>query len=205
MLPPRMPTRFTWWLAAALFGACGRAPTPAEVGAAPAAVGEVAKSGPAKARLVALPSGSECLHGKGHDDAGECGSGAAAAGSGHFGAPFQLSESRALREVLGGAAETRQSPVLVRGEVTAVCQKKGCWMVLRDGDAQARVLMKDHAFTVPFDGKGKQAIVEGTIEQRTLSEGQVRHIEEDAGRDPAGVSGSRTEYILTASAVELGS
>ena len=63
--------------------------------------------------------------------------------------------------------------------------------------------MKDHAFAVPFDGKGKKALVEGTIEAKELSEGQVKHIEEDAGRDPSKVSGTRNEYIVTASGVRL--
>ena len=50
------------------------------------------------------------------------------------------------------------------GELTEVCQKAGCWMVLKEGEVTARILMKDHGFTVPMDVKGKSAIVEGTLE-----------------------------------------
>lgn len=76
-------------------------------------------------------------------------------------------------------------------------------MVIKDGEKQARVLMKDHKFAVPMDGTGKKAVVEGTVEEKTLSEAQVKHIEKDAGRDPEAVSGERTEYILTATGVRL--
>ena len=74
---------------------------------------------------------------------------------------------------------------------------------MKDGEAQARILMKDHAFTMPMDTKGKPVVVEGTIEARTFNEAQVKHLEKDAGRDPAAVAGERTEYVLTATGIEL--
>jgi len=63
--------------------------------------------------------------------------------------------------------------------------------------------MKDHGFTVPMDSKGKPVVIEGTIEARTFNEAQVKHLEKDAGKDPAAVSGERTEHVLTATAIEL--
>lgn len=142
-----------------------------------------------------------CLHGKDAHDEGSCDQNTAlATGVGHFGDEFTIEESKPLSEVLGGTGE---EPVLVSGEVSSVCQSKGCWMVIKDGDKQARVLMKDHKFAVPMDGQGKKAVVEGTVEEKTLSEAQVKHIEKDAGRDPDAVSGERTEYILTATGVRL--
>ncbi|MBW2290869.1 MAG: DUF4920 domain-containing protein [Deltaproteobacteria bacterium] len=29
--------------------------------------------------------------------------------------------------------------MLIKGRVTDVCQKKGCWTVIEDGDAQVRI------------------------------------------------------------------
>lgn len=140
---------------------------------------------------------ADCPHGGGgHGDA------AAPATPGHFGAVFALKETRPLAQVLAGAKEFKD-PVQVSGEVDSVCQKKGCWMVVKDGEVQARILMKDHAFTVPMDTKGKPVVVEGTIEARTFNEAQVKHLEKDAGRDPGSVAGERTEYVLTATAIEL--
>ena len=77
-------------------------------------------------------------------------------------------------------------------------------MVLKDGDAAiARILMKDHAFAVPMDSKGKTAIVEGTLATRTFSEKEVKHLEKDAGGDPSAVGGERKEFVLTASGIQI--
>jgi hypothetical protein len=78
-------------------------------------------------------------------------------------------------------------------------------MVIKDGEKTARVLMKDHAFAVPKDARGKKARVEGTLQARTFTEAQVKHLEKDGGGDPSKVSGERSEYVLTASGVEIAS
>jgi len=119
---------------------------------------------------------------------------------GHFGAPFALAEAKPLAEVLQAPST---GVVQVHGTVEAVCQKRGCWLVVADGTIHARVLMKDHGFAVPTDSRGKRVRVEGTLASRTFDEGQVKHLEHDAGRDPTGVVGPRTEHVLTATAVEI--
>jgi hypothetical protein len=121
---------------------------------------------------------------------------------GHFGAEFALKDPKPLSSVLA-AAKDQKDPILVSGTVDSVCQKKGCWLVVKDGEAQARIMMKDHAFTAPMDCKGKNVVVEGTLEARTFSEAQVKHLEKDAGKDPAAVTGERVEYVLTATGIEL--
>ena len=121
---------------------------------------------------------------------------------GHFGAVFALKDPKPLSQVLASAKDLKD-PVQVSGEVESVCQKKGCWLVVKDGEAQARILMKDHSFTVPMDIKGKPVIVEGTLETKTFNEAQTKHLAKDAGKDPATVSGESNEYVLTATAVQL--
>jgi len=184
-------------------------PTP--VAAAPVATPEPAK--PAETKLAAAePAHAEaddgCIYkdaAKPHTEEEGCPSPDAPVSTtpGHFGQVFALKETKPLSSVLASAKAGLKDPVQVSGEVDSVCQKKGCWLVVKDGEAQARVLMKDHAFTVPMDTKGKPVVVEGTIEARTFNEAQVKHLEKDAGKDPATVSGERTEYVLTATAVEL--
>lgn len=121
---------------------------------------------------------------------------------GHFGAEFALKDAKPLSTVLAAASD-QKSAVLVSGTVDSVCQKKGCWLVVKDGDAEARIMMKDHAFTAPLDCKGKNVVVEGTLESRKFTEAQVKHLEKDAGKDPATVAGERVEYVLTATGIEL--
>ncbi len=136
-----------------------------------------------------------CPHGEQADGEGTL----AAKAAGHFGDPFtNTSDPVPLAKAI--EAESKDG-ILVSGEVEAVCQKKGCWMVLKDGDVSARVLMKDHGFNVPMDSRGKTVHVEGTLTSRTFTEAQVKHLEKDGGGDPGKVEGERTEHVLTASGV----
>jgi len=121
----------------------------------------------------------------------------------HFGAPFTLADAAPLATVLAGLGEGSDEPVLVSGTIHQVCQKKGCWMVVRDGEAEVRVTMKDYGFFVPMDAQGKATVVEGTLAPRTFTEAQARHLAEDAGEDPSKVEGEVREYVLTASGITI--
>jgi hypothetical protein len=127
----------------------------------------------------------------------------APAGDKHFGQPFALTEAKPLATVLATEPPPSETAVLVSGVIDQVCQKKGCWMVVRDGEKTARITMKDYAFVVPVDSKGKQVTIEGTIAVRTFTEAQVKHLEADRGGNPDDVSGTRTEYVVKASGVRI--
>jgi hypothetical protein len=174
----------------------------ADAPAADAPVADAPENAPAPG-TDAIPGDTgaddECLYGK---HAGECLSPPQVEGNGHFGAPFSLTESRTLANAVG-SFDTISGPVQVTGTVGQVCQKKGCWMVMQDGDVQARVLMKDHAFAVPMDGQGASATVEGELTKRTFTAAQVRHIAKDAGKEVPTDAKDSEEYVLTASSVAL--
>jgi len=122
----------------------------------------------------------------------------------HFGAPFAAAEALALASALERAGATPPSdPVRVTGTIDKVCQAKGCWLVLKDGERTARVLMAGHAFTVPMDSAGRRAEVEGTLTSRTFTPAQAKHLAEDGGEDPAAVQGPTTEWVLTARGVRI--
>ncbi|MCB9727797.1 MAG: DUF4920 domain-containing protein [Deltaproteobacteria bacterium] len=128
---------------------------------------------------------------------------AAPEGEHHYGAAFALSESKPLAAVLADQPEPTEAQVQVSGVIDQVCQKRGCWLVMRDGDKTARITMMDHAFVVPIDSKGKQVVVEGTLGLRTFDEAQVKHLEADRGGNPEEVSGTRTEVVVKASGVRI--
>ena len=44
-----------------------------------------------------------------------------------------------------------------------VCQKKGCWMNLKDGEDVITVRFKDYAFFMPKDGAGRTATIQGVL------------------------------------------
>lgn len=160
----------------------------------PAAVAQVGAQGD---ECIYAPSPGEQEHPCPHDARSATPVLRLADGPGHHGEAFTLTDARPLSSVV-----ERDELVQVSGVIDSVCQKKGCWMVLRDGENYARVLMKHHAFAVPVDSRGKSAKVEGVLTSREFTAAQVAHLERDAGHEPGDVA-SRTELVLTATGVEI--
>lgn len=93
-------------------------------------------------------------------------------------------------------------PVKIQGQITEVCQKKGCFMVLTDGQKHARVTFKDYGFFVPKNSAAQNVVVYGELSSKTLSPEQKNHYEQDAGRD-ASYTESVTEFAVVASSVVI--
>ncbi len=90
--------------------------------------------------------------------------------------------------------------VLVSGQVTEVCQEKGCWLALDAGNGEALIVrFKDHAFTVPKDLAGKTVQVQGvfaaTVEEDYVHEQE--QVEKEEHECPTG------KFTFTASAVRV--
>jgi hypothetical protein len=121
-----------------------------------------------------------------------------------FGNGVTLTTATPLREVLAAPARFSERPVLVRGRLTDLCTRKGCWTVLADGDDFVRVRFLNYGFFLPEDAIGASAWVEGVAEIRTLSEGEARHLaSETRGGDPSAINGPQQEIGFVASGVRL--
>jgi hypothetical protein len=121
-----------------------------------------------------------------------------------YGAGLTLSRPTSLAEVVLDPERFEQQPILLRGRISDVCQRKGCWTILRDGSAHVRVRFKDYAFFLPRDATGAEAFIEGFVKVETLSEKEARHYEsESRDGDPESVDGPRREVGFTASGVRL--
>ena len=121
-----------------------------------------------------------------------------------FGAELTLAEPTSLAGVLSEPERFADAPILLRGHLADVCQRKGCWTVLQDGDAQIRVRFENYAFFLPRDAVGAEAFVQGRIDVQTLSEAEARHYASESLReDPDAVSGPQREVGLIASGVRL--
>lgn len=126
-----------------------------------------------------------------------------AEGPAHYGAKFELDvEPMTLAKALEKGPDDK-TLVKVSGKIDKVCKKKGCWMILTDGDQKARITFKDYGFTVPLDCDGSTAIVEGFVKTKVLSEAMVKHLAEDEGKDPNSVSGTRKEFQIVANGVDI--
>lgn len=70
--------------------------------------------------------------------------------------------------------------VLVSGKVEEVCQMKGCWMTIDNGEGKKiRVRFKDYAFFVPMNISGWTAYVQGSAHFDTTSVALLKHYAED--------------------------
>lgn len=97
--------------------------------------------------------------------------------------------------------------VLVTAKAESVCQSKGCWVMLTDGDLKnVRVKMKDYSFFVPKDLTGKTLVIEGVLSMTTTSEKDAKHYAKDAGaskEDIARIKGDTKSWGLLASSIRV--
>lgn len=77
--------------------------------------------------------------------------------------------------------DKRVENVVVKGKVTDVCEKRGCWLTLKTNDGSSFfVKMKDYAFFVPTALKGKNVVLEGNAEKKITSVDELKHYAKDA-------------------------
>lgn len=151
--------------------------------------------------LTAVPWPLEVRAG---DSASQVAPSASAAAGSLYGAGLTLDRVTPLAEVFSQPERFADEPILVSGRITDVCQKKGCWTLLRDGDAEVRVRFKDYGFFLPKDCRGQQAFVEGRVQVKELSAREARHYDsESQNADMAKTAGARREVGLLASGVKL--
>ena len=110
-----------------------------------------------------------------------CGAPEVDAEADYWGAPVAAEAPMPLGEVLDQADALSGTEVAIRAEVVEVCQAKGCWILLTDGDREMRVRFVDYAFFVPMDLTG-EIVVEGTFEVTMQSVEDTKHYLEDAGK-----------------------
>ncbi len=121
-----------------------------------------------------------------------------------FGAPIRLETETPLAQVLAHPERYAEGPVLIRGRITDVCQRKGCWTVVADGEATLRIRFKDYGFFVPKDIRGQFALAEGEVRVETQTQEMARHFaSESSGADPAAIVGPQRVVAFTATGLRL--
>jgi hypothetical protein len=180
-----------WWTV--LLTACGGAPS-----AAPDA--KPASEAPQAAPAAAPEAKPEAAAGPAGQDLGD--------GWQLYGAAFPATAPAAvaLPAVLEAPATFLGRDLVVEGKVSDVCQKKGCWMVMADGDRTLRVTMKDHAFGVTFGATGQTAQISGQLVEKAVDAKTVEHYRAESGekaRLPEDAAAGGKTYELVATAVKL--
>lgn len=110
--------------------------------------------------------------------------GSAAVGD-YYGADIsKISESKAISVVALEAKlahDKKVTNIAIKGVVTDVCSKRGCWVTLKtDNGSSFFVKMKDYAFFVPSALKGKNVVLEGSAEREVTSVDELKHYAKDA-------------------------
>jgi len=124
-----------------------------------------------------------------------------------YGAPLKGLKHIPLGKVTKKSKTWNGKKVQIRGRITGVCPKKGCWMMVQDGEQTVRVKFTDYSFFVPLDCTKQFATAEGTVTVRVESEAERRHYAEDAGASPeeiAKIKGDKTILSFMADAVQIG-
>ncbi len=119
-----------------------------------------------------------------------------------YGEQMPAGDPTAIGQVLADVDRYAGKPQKFSGRVTKVCQKKGCWMVIADGEHSARVMFGEDDFFIPKDSSGN-AVVYGTLTARTISAGMAKHLAKDEGKDPAEVKDDVQEVQISATSVML--
>ncbi|MCB9246492.1 MAG: DUF4920 domain-containing protein [Flavobacteriales bacterium] len=93
----------------------------------------------------------------------------------------------------------------LKGEISAVCQQKGCWMSMAiSEDEKVHIKFKDYGFFVPMNAGGHQAIIDGVAYVDTVSVAQLKHRAQDAGKTEEEISAidhPQVEYSFVANGV----
>ena len=122
-----------------------------------------------------------------------------------FGKPLSIKKAVSLQEALQRPANYQNQKVLLEGKISDVCQMKGCWLMLSDGERAIRIKFEGYAFFVPKDSRGKKVRAEGSLVQETLSEDMARHYaaEESTKSDPSEIKGPQRVVTFEATGVAI--
>ncbi len=104
-----------------------------------------------------------------------------------------------MRDLVAAPAAWLGRPVRIEARVSQVCQKKGCFLIAKDGDTTLRVSFIDYGFFVPTDISGRTVTLEGELVAVDRSAAEAEHLSSDLGapvaRGPA--------YEIVASSVRI--
>ncbi len=125
----------------------------------------------------------------------------------YFGDKITEDGAVALTELSTLMGDKKELNVKLTGEIEAVCQKKGCWMEIKNPNGEAlRVTFKDYGFFMPKDASGRTAIMEGVAKIEETSIADLKEYAKDAGEGKDAIEAikePKKELVFEASGVIL--
>jgi hypothetical protein len=96
---------------------------------------------------------------------------------------------------------------IVLGQVSSVCQVKGCWMKIHTTFGKdIMVQFKDYKFFVPTDIDGKMVMINGEARNNEIPVETLRHYAKDAGKseeDILKITQPENQIVFVASGVQV--
>ena len=101
----------------------------------------------------------------------------------YFGEKIDPKGAESLDAVITQLATKDEIETKIKGTVTSVCKKKGCWMnVQSEQGEEIFVKFKDYGFFMPLDCEGQEVIMRGKAYTEVTSVDELRHYAEDEGK-----------------------
>lgn len=128
----------------------------------------------------------------------------------HFGEVIDTTGMINYADLLAQMAVSDSVQAKVVGNVSGVCQTKGCWMnIVSDSDTskiEMFVQFKDYGFFMPKDLAGKEVVMLGKAYREVTSVDDLKHFAEDEGltaEEIAKITEPKTELKFMASGVMI--
>jgi hypothetical protein len=100
-----------------------------------------------------------------------------------FGKPLQGWPRTSLESVLAHPRSGQR--VRLEGRIERVCQKKGCWLELKEGESSVMVSFEGYSFFVPKGSAGRDVVLEGRLKLKPRSPEEIEHLKEEGGGEAA--------------------
>ena len=104
-----------------------------------------------------------------------------------YGEGVSLEKATPIAALMAEPASFEGQTVRVEGEVNAVCENMGCWMMLKDGAAEVRIKVDDGVIVFPLEAIGEWAIAQGEVSVKSMERvdwvAWQKHLADEAG-DP---------------------
>ncbi|MFD1002702.1 DUF4920 domain-containing protein [Ohtaekwangia kribbensis] len=122
-----------------------------------------------------------------------------------FGSSISADGAMPVADLSNVLQDDQPHTVKVKGTVTDVCPKKGCWISLEmPGNSKVFVKMKDYGFFVPVELIGKTVVIDAEAKVIKTSVDELKHYAEDAKKSKEEIDAikeSKEEIRLTANGI----
>jgi hypothetical protein len=121
-----------------------------------------------------------------------------------LGKPLTLKKQTPIADLAAKPADFVGKTVQVKGQVSEVCEKMGCWMQIVDKKTKAsvKIKVKDGEIVFPKESVGKTAVAEGKFAKIEMTKeqaiAQAKHEAEENKKkfDPASITGPVVAYQI---------